>query len=73
MNALRVSLKTHHENLRSQTAIAGIGAKFEGVFRNHMIMPDGSIRHSHWYSVIREEWPEVKSNLETRMNRFAPS
>ena len=47
-----------------------IGAKFEGVFRNHMIMPDGSIRHSHWYSIIREEWPEVKSNLETRLNRF---
>jgi len=70
MNALRVSLKTHHENLKSQTAIAAIGAKFEGVFRNHMIMPDGSIRHSHWYSIIREEWPETKAILESRLARF---
>ena len=71
MNVMRVALKTHQDNLRSQTAIAAIGAKFEGVFRNHMIMPDGSIRHSHWYSVIREEWPEVKANLEARMNRLS--
>ena len=70
MNALRVSLKTHHENLKSQTAIAALGAKFEGIFRNHMIMPDGSIRHSYWYSIIREEWPEVKANLESRLARF---
>lgn len=70
MNALRVSLKTHHENLKSQTAIAALGVKFEGIFRNHMIMPDGSIRHSHWYSIVREEWPEVKANLEARLARF---
>jgi RimJ/RimL family protein N-acetyltransferase len=69
MGALRVSLKTHHENLKSQTAIAAIGAKFEGVFRNHMIMPDGTIRHSHWYSIVREDWPEAKAKLEARMNR----
>jgi RimJ/RimL family protein N-acetyltransferase len=70
MNALRVALKTHHENFKSQTAIAALGAKFEGVSRNHMIMPDGSIRHSHWYSIVREEWPQVKANLEARLVRF---
>ena len=71
MNALRVSLKTHHENLKSQTAIAALGAKFEGIFRNHMIMPDGSIRHSYWYSIVREDWPDAKANLEARLARFA--
>jgi N-acetyltransferase len=71
MNAMRVALKTHQDNFRSQTAIAAIGAKFEGVFRNHMIMPDGSIRHSHWYSVVREEWPQVKANFESRLARFS--
>jgi N-acetyltransferase len=70
MNALRVSFKTHHENLKSQTAIAALGAKFEGIFRNHMIMPDGSIRHSYWYSITCEDWPEVKANLESRLARF---
>jgi N-acetyltransferase len=70
MNAMRVALKTHHENLKSQTAIAALGAKFEGVARNHMIMPDGSIRHSHWYSIVREDWPEVKAKLTARLERF---
>jgi RimJ/RimL family protein N-acetyltransferase len=69
MNAVRVALKTHHENLRSQTAIAALGAQHEGTFRNHMIMPDGSTRHSLWYSIVREEWPMVKANLETRLSR----
>ncbi len=73
MNALRVAMKTHHENFKSQKAIAALGAKFEGVFRNHMIMPDGSIRHSHWYSILREEWPEVKANLERRLEASATS
>jgi len=33
-------------------------------------MPDGSTRHSHWFSIIEEEWPEVKANLERRMQRY---
>ena len=52
------------------TAIAAIGAKHEGVFRNHMIMPDGSVRHSFWYSIVQEDWPVVKANLEARLARF---
>ncbi len=70
MGAMRVALKTHHNNLRSQAAMRALGAKEEGTFRNHMIMPDGSIRHSVWFSVIREEWPETKTHLERRMARF---
>ncbi len=70
MGAMRVSLKTHHENLRSQAAMRAMGAKEEGTFRNHMRMPDGSIRHSVWFSVIREEWPQTKARLEARMARY---
>jgi N-acetyltransferase len=69
LGAVRVSFKTHHNNLQSQTSIAALGAKPEGVFRNHMIMPDGSFRHSFWYSIIQEEWPEIKAGLEARMAR----
>jgi len=69
MGARRVAFKTHHQNLKSQTAIQALGAKHEGIFRNHVIMPDGSPRHSYWYSIIAEEWPEVKANLERRMQR----
>jgi RimJ/RimL family protein N-acetyltransferase len=63
LHANRVEFKTHHRNERSRTALAGIGATFEGVFRNHMIMPDGSIRHSAYFSVIADEWLEVKAHL----------
>jgi RimJ/RimL family protein N-acetyltransferase len=63
----RVGLKTHHENLQSQAAMRKIGATEEGTFRNHYVMPDGSARHSVWFSIIREEWPQVRSLLETRV------
>lgn len=63
----RVALKTHHENVQSQAAMRKIGAVEEGTFRNHYIMPDGSQRHSVWFSIIREEWPRVRSLLETRV------
>jgi RimJ/RimL family protein N-acetyltransferase len=69
LGAIRIALKTHHENLQSQTAITALGAKHEGIFRNHMIMPDGSYRHSVWYSITAEDWPEVKTSLERRMAR----
>ena len=63
LGAIRVEFKTHSRNERSRTALAGIGATFEGVFRQHMIMPDGSLRDLAYFSVISPEWPEVKARL----------
>lgn len=65
----RVAFKTHHENLQSQAAMRKIGAIEEGTFRNHYVMPDGTQRHSVWFSIIREEWPQVRSRLEERLQR----
>ena len=65
----RVGFKTHHENLQSQAALQKLGAVEEGTFRNHYVMPDGSARHSVWFSIIREEWPGVKVGLELRVRR----
>ena len=65
----RVALKTHHENLQSQAAMRKMGAIEEGTFRNHYVMPDGSRRHSVWFSIISEDWPQVKSRLEERLHR----
>lgn len=65
----RVALKTHHANLRSQRAMQKIGARFEGVFRNHMIMPDGSSRDTHWYSIVDHEWLAVEALLMERVHR----
>jgi len=64
----RVAFKTHHENLRSQAAIKGIGGIYEGTFRHHYVMPDGSRRDSCWFSIIRPDWPEVKELLRRRLN-----
>jgi RimJ/RimL family protein N-acetyltransferase len=69
LGANRVEFKTHARNERSRTALAGIGATFEGIFRNHMIMPDGSIRDSAYFSVIAEEWPVVKTGLQASLAR----
>jgi RimJ/RimL family protein N-acetyltransferase len=68
LDLLRVSLKTHIANQRSQAAIRSIGAIYEGTFRNHFIMPDGSYRDSAWYSITRKDWPEVQDLLTRRLN-----
>jgi RimJ/RimL family protein N-acetyltransferase len=63
LGANRVEFKTHARNEPSRNALAGIGATFEGVFRRHSIMPDGSIRDSAYFSIIADEWPKVKAAL----------
>jgi N-acetyltransferase len=65
----RVEFKTDSLNEPSRTALLGIGATFEGIFRNHMVMPGGRMRHSAYYSVIDEEWPAVRSGLERSLRR----
>ena len=65
LGAIRVQLKTDSRNLRSQQAIQRIGGIKEGVLRNHMIMHDGYIRDSVYFSIIDSEWAMVKDNLES--------
>lgn len=69
LECIRVQLKTDSRNERSQRAIERIGAVKEGVLRNHMILPDGYIRHSVFYSILDTEWPGVKSRLEEMLAR----
>jgi RimJ/RimL family protein N-acetyltransferase len=70
LGAIRVQLKTDSRNIRSQAAIERIGAVKEGVLRNHMILPDGVIRHSVFYSIIDSEWEGVKQRLEKLMRKY---
>jgi RimJ/RimL family protein N-acetyltransferase len=65
----RVEFKTDSLNEPSRTALLGIGAQFEGIFRNHMVMPGGRMRHSAYYSVIDDEWPSVRAGLERSLAR----
>ena len=67
LGAVRVELKTHSLNEKSRAAIERIGARFEGIHRKHMLMPDGTRRDTAWYSILDDEWPAVKADLEYRM------
>ena len=69
LGCIRVQLKTDLRNERSQKAIERIGAVKEGVLRNHMILPDGRIRHSVFYSILDSEWEGVKKRLEEMLER----
>jgi RimJ/RimL family protein N-acetyltransferase len=64
LGCIRVELKTDSRNERSRAAILRIGAREEGIFRNHMITASGRIRHSVYYSMVDSEWPAVKNRLE---------
>jgi RimJ/RimL family protein N-acetyltransferase len=69
LECVRVEFKTDARNERSRAAIAALPAQYEGVLRNHMIVPDVGQRDSAYYSVIDSEWPEVRANLERRLHR----
>ncbi len=63
----RVELKTSALNERSRAAIRRIGAREEGILRRHMVNEDGSARDSVLFSIIAEEWPEVKRRLKSSL------
>jgi N-acetyltransferase len=67
LGCMRVELKTDRRNERSRNAIAALPAKFEGIFRKHMLLPDGGVRDSAYYSITDDEWPDVEGNLRRRL------
>jgi N-acetyltransferase len=63
----RVEFKTDARNVRSRRALEALPAQFEGVFRKHMLVRGGGRRDSAYYSVIDDDWPTVRANLERRL------
>lgn len=68
LGAMRVEFKTDVLNERSRAALLRIGARQEGIFRNHMILESGRVRDSVYFSIIDREWPEVKAGLEGKLD-----
>ncbi|HKQ72164.1 MAG TPA: GNAT family protein [Blastocatellia bacterium] len=64
-----VGLRTDNFNFASQRAIEALGAKKDGVIRHHMARRDGTVRDSVVYSILANEWPDVKRHLELRLAR----
>ncbi len=67
MDCIRVELKADVLNTKSKTAIARLGAKEEGILRNHMILPGGRLVDWVYYSILRDEWPSVRAGLEQKL------
>jgi len=66
-NLRRICFHTDERNDRSRNALAGIGAKFEGILRSYRVASDSTPRNSARFSIVAEEWPEVKRHLEARL------
>ncbi len=67
LHTVRVQIKTGDNNLRSRAAISKLGAQLEGILRKERIRENGEIRNTAYYSIIDEEWPEVKVRLAQRL------
>jgi len=63
LNSVAVEFRTHWHNHQSRNAIARLGAKQDGVMRNHMIDGDGNLRDTVVFSIVKDEWKTVKQSL----------
>ncbi len=64
---MRVEFKTDASNERARAALAALPARFEGVFRKHMLVRDGELRDSAYYAIMDDDWPAVRENLLRRL------
>jgi RimJ/RimL family protein N-acetyltransferase len=68
LGCMRVEFKTDALNERARAALAALPARFEGIFKSHMLVRDDTVRDSAWYAVTEGEWPAVRANLERRIS-----
>ena len=68
LGCLAVEFRTHWHNRQSRAAILRLGAKQDGVLRNHRILPDGSLRDTVVFSILDTEWPAVRAGLLARLS-----
>ena len=69
LDCLAVEFRTHFLNRQSRRAIERLGAKLDGILRQHMRMPDGSLRDTCVYSIIAPEWPAVRAGLDWQLSK----
>jgi RimJ/RimL family protein N-acetyltransferase len=68
LDCIAVEFRTHFFNHQSRRGIERLGAKLDGILRNHQIAPNGTLRDTVVYSIIASEWPTVKSHLTYQLN-----
>jgi RimJ/RimL family protein N-acetyltransferase len=68
VNCNAVELRTHEKNAQSRAAISKLGASLDGMLRNDMVMPNGTLRNTAVYSITKDEWPAVHDRLIARLD-----
>jgi RimJ/RimL family protein N-acetyltransferase len=68
LKCIAVEFRTHFLNRQSRAAIERLGARLDGILRQHVVQPNGTLRDTCVYSVLDREWPAVKANLEHRLH-----
>ena len=68
LNCIAVEFRTHFFNHQSRRAIERLGAKQDGILRNHQMLADGTLRDTVVFSIIASEWPTVKAHLTYQLN-----
>jgi RimJ/RimL family protein N-acetyltransferase len=71
LDCIAVEFRTHFFNHQSRRGIERLGARQDGILRNHQIAPNGTLRDTVVYSIITSEWPTVKAHLTYQLNRNA--
>ncbi|PJI42065.1 GNAT family protein [Ferrovibrio sp.] len=71
LDCIAVEFRTHFFNHQSREAIARLGAKQDGILRNHQLGANGSMRDTVVFSILPNEWPAVKTHLQHRLDRLA--
>jgi N-acetyltransferase len=71
LDCIAVEFRTHFFNQQSRRAIERLGAKQDGILRNHLIAPNGTLRDTVVFSIIAGEWPTVKAHLNFQLNEKA--
>lgn len=69
VGCIRVEFKTDARNEQSRRALEALPARFEGIFRKHMLVRDGDVRDSAYYAITEDDWPDVRANLRRRLQR----
>jgi N-acetyltransferase len=72
LNCIAVEFRTHFFNQQSRTAIERLGARLDGILRQHMIAGNGTLRDTCVYSILDREWPAVKAHLSHRLETTQP-
>jgi RimJ/RimL family protein N-acetyltransferase len=67
LECMRVEFKTDARNDRSRRALEALGCRFDGIFPKHMLVQRGDVRDSAWYSVVDDDWPQVRERLRARV------